>query len=59
MITWDPIKSFHPCRGEGCTSGGATGYAGYAPAYPAILASKHVYIRISSFKKENNTELES
>jgi len=32
-------------------SGGAIGYAGYAPAYPAISASKHVYIRIY-IKKE-------
>jgi hypothetical protein len=27
-------------------SGRATGYAGYAPAYPAILATEQVYIRI-------------
>jgi hypothetical protein len=34
------------------SSGGATGYAGYAPAYPAGLGSYHVCIRISRKKKK-------
>jgi hypothetical protein len=33
-------------------SDGATGYAGYAPAYPAGLGSYHVCIRISRKKEE-------
>jgi hypothetical protein len=36
------------------SSGGATGYAGYAPAYPAGLGSYHVCIRISRKRRRKN-----
>jgi hypothetical protein len=39
------------------TSGGATGYAGYAPAYPVIPCTKQVCIHIYIKKKREGTHL--
>jgi len=51
------LKAFHPTRSPPtvCPRGGATGYAVYATAYPALLRCTGVNIRILLKKKEKTT----
>ena len=54
---WSPTTSTAVASRSPTTSGGATGYAGYAPAYPVFPMQQQIHICIFNKKKEKNSSV--